>query len=54
MGRDRDSAGNVLPGARLQETDDLIERDLCWHPGITNSADFLEFVSEVKERLQTL
>jgi len=54
MGRDRDSAGNVLPGARIQETYDLIERDLCWHPGITNSAAFLEFVREVKERFQTL
>jgi ABC-type nitrate/sulfonate/bicarbonate transport system ATPase subunit len=54
MGRDRDSAGNILPGARIQETYDLIERDLCWHPGITNSSAFLEFVREVKERFQTL
>ena len=38
MGRDRDSAGNILRGARIQETHDLIERDLCWHPGITNSS----------------
>jgi len=54
MGRDRDASGNVIPGARIQETYDLIERDLCWHPGITNSAAFLEFVREVKERFQTL
>ena len=54
MGRDRDAAGNVIPGARIQETYDLIERDLCWHPGITNSAPFLAFVREVKERFQTL
>jgi ABC-type nitrate/sulfonate/bicarbonate transport system ATPase subunit len=54
MGRDRDAAGNIIPGARIQETYDLIERDLCWHPGITNSAAFLEFVREVKERFQTL
>jgi polar amino acid transport system ATP-binding protein/sulfate transport system ATP-binding protein len=54
MGRDRDGSGNVLPGARIQETYDLIERDLCWHPGITNSPSFLEFVREVKERFQTL
>ena len=54
MGRDRDANGNVVPGARIQETYDLIERDLCWHPGITNSAPFLEFVREVKGRFQTL
>jgi NitT/TauT family transport system ATP-binding protein len=54
MGRDRDAGGVIVPGARIQETYDLIERDLCWHPGITNSSKFLEFVREVKERFQTL
>jgi ABC-type nitrate/sulfonate/bicarbonate transport system ATPase subunit len=54
MGRDRDAAGNVIPGARIQETYDLVERDLCWHPEITSSSRFLEFVREVKERFQTL
>lgn len=54
MGRDRDERGNVIPGARIQETFDLIERDLCWHPGIVNSPHFLEFVREVKEKFQTL
>ena len=54
MGRDREAGGNIIPGARIQETYDLIDRDLCWHPGITNSAAFLEFVREVKERFQTL
>jgi ABC-type nitrate/sulfonate/bicarbonate transport system ATPase subunit len=54
MGRDRDAAGNTIPGARIQETYDLIERDMCWHPEITNSAKFLEFVREVKERFQSL
>jgi len=54
MGRDRDERGNVIPGARIQETYDLIERDLCWHPGITNSSNFLEFVREVKDRFTSL
>lgn len=54
MGRDRDAAGNVIPGARIQETYDLVERDLCWHPEITSSSKFLDFVREVKERFQTL
>jgi NitT/TauT family transport system ATP-binding protein len=54
MGRDRDASGNFVPGARIQETYDLVARDLCWRPGITNSTAFLEFVREVKERFQTL
>jgi NitT/TauT family transport system ATP-binding protein len=54
MGRDRDASGNIIPGARIQETYDLIERDLCWHPDITNSSQFLEFVHDVKQRFQTL
>jgi len=54
MGRDRDAVGNIVPGARIQETYDLIERDLCWHPGIASSPKFLDFVREVKERFQTL
>jgi ABC-type nitrate/sulfonate/bicarbonate transport system ATPase subunit len=54
MGRDHDEQGNIIPGARIQETYDLIERDLCWHPGITNSSAFLEFVREVKDRFNTL
>ena len=54
MGRDRDASGNTVPGARIQETYDLIERDMCWHPELTNSPKFLEFVREVKERFQTL
>lgn len=54
MGRDKDASGNFIPGARIQETFDLIERDLCWRPDITNTPHFLEFVREVKDRFQTL
>jgi len=54
MGRDRDENGNIIPGARIQETFDLIERDLCWHPEIANSPAFLEFVREVKDRFKNL
>jgi hypothetical protein len=54
MGRDQDAGGNTIPGARIQETYDLIERDMRWHPEITNSPKILEFVREVKERFQAL
>lgn len=54
MGRERDEAGKAIPGARIVETYDLVERDLCWHPEITGSPKFLDFVREVKERFKTL
>src|SRR5260370_30305200 len=54
MGRDRDEQGNIIPGAHIQETYDLIERDLCWHPGITSTPVFLEFVPDAKDRFNTL
>lgn len=48
MGRDRDASGNLLPGSRIVKEYDLIERDLCWHPGIITTAKFTDFVREVK------
>lgn len=53
MGREREN-GAFVPGARIVETYDLIERDLCWHPEIADSGRFLDFVREVKNRFQTL
>jgi len=54
MGRDHDTRGNPLPGSHIVETYDLIERDLCWHPGIITTPKFMEFVREVKDRFRTL
>jgi len=54
MGRDRDSNGTMLPGSRIVKEYDLIERDLCWHPGIITSAKFTDFVREVKEEFRRL
>jgi ABC-type nitrate/sulfonate/bicarbonate transport system ATPase subunit len=54
MGRDKDAQGNVIPGARIVETYDLIKRELCWQPGIITQPRFLDFVREVKDRFRTL
>ena len=54
MGRDHDASGKPLPGSRIVETYDLIERDLCWHPQIITERRFVDFVREVKERFRTL
>jgi polar amino acid transport system ATP-binding protein/sulfate transport system ATP-binding protein len=54
MGRDRDGNGAMLPGSRIVKEYDLIERDLCWHPGIITTAKFTDFVREVKEEFRRL
>lgn len=54
MGRDRTPNGEVIPGARIVETIDLIERDLCWHPDIRKRQGYIDLVNEIKERFHTL
>lgn len=54
MGRELDTSGNPLPGARMVECYDLAERDLCWHADIARRPEFLSFVSEVKDRFTRL
>jgi NitT/TauT family transport system ATP-binding protein len=54
MGRDRDAAGNVVPGARIIETIDLIELGLAWQPDIRNRPGYIELVNRIKERFHTL
>lgn len=54
MGRDRDAAGNVVPGARIVETIDLIEKGLAWRPAIRELPGYIQLVNEIKERFHTL
>lgn len=54
MGRDHDAAGRIIPGARIVEVYDLIDRDLCWHENIITSPRFTDFTREIKERFRTL
>ena len=54
MGRDSDANGAKLPGSRIVKEYNLIERDLCWHPGIITTATFNAFVREVKEEFRRL
>ncbi len=54
MGRDSDSNGNKIPGSRIVKEYNLIERDLCWQPGIITTATFMDFVREVKEEFRRL
>jgi ABC-type nitrate/sulfonate/bicarbonate transport system ATPase subunit len=54
MGRDRGPDGQPIPGAYIKKTYDLIERDLCWHPELTLSPQFTDFVREVKQEFRGL
>jgi polar amino acid transport system ATP-binding protein/sulfate transport system ATP-binding protein len=54
LGRDRDEKGNVIPGARVQEVYNLIERGLAFRKGITTTPEFLELLREILARFPTL
>jgi NitT/TauT family transport system ATP-binding protein len=48
LGRDRDSAGNIIPGARIQATYNLMERGLAWQRGAASTPEFLEVLKEIR------
>jgi polar amino acid transport system ATP-binding protein/sulfate transport system ATP-binding protein len=54
VGRDRAPSGEPVPGSRIVETYNLIERDLAWHPDIERTAAFAAFVRELEDRFETL
>jgi NitT/TauT family transport system ATP-binding protein len=54
MGRERDAAGNVIPGARIIETIDLIDCGLAWQPDIRSRPGYIDLVNRIKERFHTL
>ncbi len=48
MGRDRDAQGEVIPGARIQATYNLVERGIAWQKGITSQPEFLRLLGEIR------
>ena len=48
LGRDRDAQGNIIPGAKVKATYNLIERGLTWTPGITETTGFIDVVREIR------
>jgi NitT/TauT family transport system ATP-binding protein len=48
LGRDRDPQGNIIPGAKVKATYNLIERGLTWTPGITETTGFIDVVREIR------
>jgi len=54
MGHGPGADGNALPGSHIVKQYNLIDRDLCWQPGIITTARFTDFVREVKEEFRRL
>jgi NitT/TauT family transport system ATP-binding protein len=54
MGRDRGENGEIIPGARLMEEIDLIERDICWHSDTVNRPAAIALIREIKEKFLDL
>jgi ABC-type nitrate/sulfonate/bicarbonate transport system ATPase subunit len=54
IGRDVGPSGEPVPGNRIVQTYDLVERDLAWQPGIERTPQFDAFVREVEDRFRTL
>jgi ABC-type nitrate/sulfonate/bicarbonate transport system ATPase subunit len=54
MGRDSDTAGNKIPGARIVDTIDLIERDIAWHAEPEMTPQGVQLIREIKARCSSL
>ena len=54
MGRDRTPDNQVIPGARIMEEYNLIDRGLTWRPDLLNLPEAAQLVREIKERFATL
>jgi NitT/TauT family transport system ATP-binding protein len=47
MGRDRTPQGQIIPGARIQKSYNLVERGLAYREGITTTPEFAELHQEI-------
>lgn len=54
LGRDRDSRGDPVDGARIQSTYDLVERGLAWHPKVSEQPAFRDLEREIGDRFRLL
>ncbi len=48
MGKEKDEQGNFIPGARILNQIDLMERGLAWTPDITLKPEFSETTREIR------
>ena len=54
MGRDRDAAGNTIPGAYIKLVYDMKALGLAWDPDLTHRPEFAEFERKVRDEIKNL
>ena len=54
LGRNSDSQGRFVPGARIQASYNLIERGLAWRKDISTTPEFLDCLKEIRDRFTLL
>ncbi|MSP56706.1 MAG: ABC transporter ATP-binding protein [Myxococcales bacterium] len=54
LGRDRTPDGKWLPGARIQETYDLVERGLAWRDDVMELPAFSSLEKEIRQKFKQL
>lgn len=54
FGRDRTEANEVIPGAYIKKTYDLMSLGLAWRPGISRTPEFHSLVDDIKEQFHHL
>ncbi len=54
LGRDRTPDGQIIPGARVRATYNLIDRGLAWHNNLTSTPEFLALLKEIRDIFPSL
>lgn len=54
LGRERDAAGNVIPGASIRYTYNLMDLGLTWRPNIAEHPEFTQLEKEIRGRFREL
>ena len=54
MGRDRDEDGDIIPGAYIVDTLDLIAKDIAWYDDPINRPQATALIRDIKHRFLTL
>jgi hypothetical protein len=54
MGRDYDTQGNPVSGAKIKHTYDLMQRSLAWQPDIRKIPAFAQLINEIRDLFKFL
>lgn len=54
LGRERDENGQIIEGAKVKASFDLIERGLAWQENISATPEFLQLRQEIRDLFPTL